>query len=103
MGSKWECPGGKIDPGETPVECLKRELAEEFSIEAQIGPLVCSTTFVLDGDIQLEILAYNAECTSGTITLHEHEEILWVFPEELKFYDLVDSDRTIARKILEKG
>jgi 8-oxo-dGTP pyrophosphatase MutT (NUDIX family) len=30
---EWELPGGRLEPGEDPVACLKREFAEELSIE----------------------------------------------------------------------
>ena len=34
---RWELPGGKLEPGESAEACLRRELAEELGIEAEVG------------------------------------------------------------------
>jgi 8-oxo-dGTP diphosphatase len=97
MGRKWEFPGGKVQPGETPEECLARELAEELAIEARIGQLAGTARYA-NGDVDLEILLYRAEYLAGTFSLHDHEALAWVEPGELESYDLADSDRELARQ-----
>ncbi len=45
LENKWEFPGGKIEPGETPEECLKREPWEEFGIDASVKDFLCSSSY----------------------------------------------------------
>jgi 8-oxo-dGTP diphosphatase len=98
MGGKWEFPGGKIEPGETPEQSLARELAEELNVSARIGRFLCSTRFEGDG-VSLELLVYAVDSFEGAPQLLEHQEIRWVRPEEIAAFDLADSDRRVVEEL----
>jgi 8-oxo-dGTP diphosphatase len=99
LGGLWEFPGGKIEPGETPEACLKRELKEELNIETEIGSLFASTVFIYYL-VPVELLAYRVKYISGDFKMSEHDEMAWVTAKELDNYGLVSADRPIAKALL---
>jgi 8-oxo-dGTP diphosphatase len=98
MGGKWEFPGGKIEPGETPEQSLARELAEELEIGVEVGELLCEVEYSGDG-VELDLLVYRVRLVKGEPVLREHDEIKWEFPRRLASYDLADSDRQVVEKL----
>ncbi len=98
-GGRWEFPGGKIDVGETPEECLKRELKEELGIEAEIGELICSSSFKYMF-VPLELLVYKVRHISGKFRALDHDELRWVEPAELAKYDFVKADQKVVKKLM---
>jgi 8-oxo-dGTP diphosphatase len=98
-GGRWEFPGGKIEPDETPEECLRRELREEFGVESRVGRFLGSVRSV-SVDFPAELLAYKVFHVSGEFRLYDHDEIRWVRPAEIEEYDLAQLDRLLLAKIM---
>jgi 8-oxo-dGTP diphosphatase len=94
----WEFPGGKVEPGETPKQCLQRELQEEFGVDALIKEFIAESVYeYANGSIRL--LAYGAELVAGEITLRVHDKYAWVELDDLLAYDLLPADIPIALKL----
>lgn len=94
----WEFPGGKVEPGETERECLRRELAEELAIEVQVGEFATENFHRYDhGEFLLR--AYFVHLIEGQPTLQVHDKISWVPPDDLTSYKLAPADVPIAETL----
>lgn len=63
----WSLPGGRIEPGETDIEALIREIAEETGLEIQAGHLLGTVRRPgLEGTV-IDIRDYAASVVGGTL------------------------------------
>ena len=99
MALKWEFPGGKIEPGESPQEALARELHEELGITATIGPLVTRIrhNYRHGGAVDLQFFA--VEEFTGEIESRIYHQVRWVKLEELGEYEFLAADRGLIRDL----
>lgn len=99
MANQWEFPGGKIEPGESPVEALARELDEELGICAVIGPPVTRIrhNYRHGGAVDLQFFAVRE--FSGAIDNRIYQQVRWVPLESLADYDFLAADRGLVRDL----
>ena len=100
LALKWEFPGGKIDSGESPETCLKRELVEEMGVEIDVSRSLDPVTHQYSF---FTVTLYPFVCTirSGEIDLREHAAIKWLPPEELLSLDWAEADIPLIKHYLE--
>ena len=94
FGGLWEFPGGKIEDGETPEECMARELMEELEIKVEVGTLITSNKHRYPNGIY-ELLVYKVEHISGNFVLNDHDKIKWISIAEISKFDFPPANTPI--------
>jgi mutator protein MutT len=98
LAGKWEFPGGKIEIDETPEQCLKREMKEEFDIDVFVGEYLGSSTHHYD-HMSIELMAYRAYWEGGEIHLKDHDDVKWISLEQLSEFDFSSADLIFVDKL----
>jgi 8-oxo-dGTP diphosphatase len=96
MAGLWEFPGGKIEPGERPEQCLIRELKEELGIavkEECLAPLTFASHSYPDFHLLMPL--YICRRWEGIVAAREQQTLKWVRPGELKNYPMPPADEPL--------
>lgn len=94
---KWEFPGGKINAGESPEQCIVREIKEELMVGVKIQGRLEAIEFDY-GTKSLCLIPFFCNLLSGEITLTEHISMRWLNWNEWENLDWAEADRQLIIK-----
>jgi 8-oxo-dGTP pyrophosphatase MutT (NUDIX family) len=80
---EWELPGGRLEVGETPEECVVREFAEELGVAISVQSLIDSYLFEVIPGKHVFIVTYGCVLTGSFEPVISHEHVRWqAFPPQ---------------------
>ena len=102
LAGRWEFPGGKVDPGESPEEALHRELREELGVRVGLGPeLVGPDAGAWRLSASYVMRLWLVEVVSGVPEpLVEHDDLRWLGPGQWLELPWLDADVRIVEALV---
>ncbi len=101
---KWNGLGGKVESGESPEECLIREIKEESGLTLTSYRLAGLLTFPLfDGFNDWQVFLYQASEFTGDLIDSPEGKLEWVATDKLLDLNLWEGDKYFIKWMLEKS
>lgn len=101
LAGLWEFPGGKVESGETFIECVVREFKEEVGLDITVSEKLVEVDHAFT-HFSITIHAYICKVISGTAKPLSASEVCWVRPSELKQYPFPKANQVIINSFLNR-
>ena len=101
LANLWEFPGGKVEPGESVPECIRREIAEELGLAVQVGEHLLTVNHRYT-HLRVTLVVHHAFYQGGTPQLRGCQAYAWVTVPELAHYPFPQANQKIIQ-VLQRG
>jgi mutator protein MutT len=98
LGGYWEFPGGKVEPHETIVACIVREIAEELGITIEVGDRLIEITHDYP-EFRVTLYVHHCRYLGGEVRAIECAEFHWVSTDELSNYQFPPANLAIIQAL----
>ncbi len=98
FAGKWEFPGGKLEAGESPESCLKRELLEEFGMSVETGVLFGEQVHHYP-DFAIRLIALECTFHKADFVLSDHDRFEWVRAVDLPQFEFTEADHFLVERL----
>jgi len=101
LAGRWEFPGGKVDPGESPQDAVHREVREELGVTVALGGELLAPTPAGWPITDRHVLRlWCAVLVTGEpAPLVEHDALRWLDREDWHSVDWLDGDLPIVHAL----
>jgi 8-oxo-dGTP diphosphatase len=96
---KWEFPGGKVEPGESAVEALARELREELGATLERFAPLARTEYDYPDRGKVVVSFFAATIKTAELRPAAFRQIAWVLPRELGRYDFLPANARLVAEL----
>ena len=100
---KWIGVGGKVEPGESPEDCVRREVLEETGLTLLSYRFRGMVTFVDDAGWQEYMCLFTADRYEGTLSDCDEGELAWIEKEAVQKLPIWEGDKLFFRLLEEKA
>jgi len=94
----WEFPGGKVEKGENPEDCLKREIEEELNLRIEVGDIYQVVSYGYEHR-HIILLCYLCRAVGGEPATIDCNDFRWVTAEEMTHYRFTPADLPVVEKL----
>lgn len=94
----WEFPGGKMEPGESREQALRREIREELDTEIRVEDFLMTVDYDYPA-FHLTMHCFLCTVVSGRLELKEHESAMWLVPQDLRTVNWLPADEAVVEKL----
>jgi 8-oxo-dGTP diphosphatase len=95
----WEFPGGRVEPGETDQQALKRELLHRLGVEIDVGKLISFVSHPYEHYV-VDLFLYECTLTEGILAPLAVNAFKWVASGDFDQYPFTPADEASMNKLL---